>query len=319
MKLHNDRDAFLAILQQVNQSSGIRADILEKDYYVTLLLKELADKQGKLPAYFKGGTALYKALGTIQRFSEDIDLTVRIDDCSNTQAKRRLERAAQGYLSLTRTENKALEHNRKGSISCAYDYEPITGYVPDDALQRFGHVRIEATSFTVSEPTGPAEIAPVLYTQATDEQKGILDLQYDVAPFLIETINIERIFVDKIFAAEFYYERQEYFDVAKHIYDIAVMSQLDVIQDLLVDAKHLNKMIAYKRQEEGLRIGSDLVDKPFSEFTILSGLVVNADLSRAYSRMQEIYVFDDAYRIEHLLAYSTFSRVLQAAIDHLEG
>jgi len=312
VKLHNDHDAFLAILQQVNQSSDIRIDILEKDYYVTLLLKELADKQGELPAYFKGGTALYKALGTIQRFSEDIDLTVRIDDCSNTQAKRRLERATQGYQSLVRTENKELEHNRKGSISCAYDYEPIADYAPDDELQRFGHVRVEATSFTVSEPTGAMEIAPELYNQATDEQQQILELQFDVAPFSIETINVERIFVDKVFAAEFYYERQEYFDVAKHIYDIAVMSQLDTIKKLLGDTDHLNEMITYKRQEEDARIGSDLVDKPFNEFVISSGLEENADLVRAYNRMQEIYVFGDAYQLEYSVACPALANTLDA-------
>jgi len=314
VKLHNDHDAFLAILQQVNQASGIRADILEKDYYVTLLLKELADKQDKLPAYFKGGTALYKALGTIQRFSEDIDLTVRIDDCSNTQAKRRLEQAAQGYLSLMRTENKALEHNRKGSISCAYDYEPIADYAPDDALQRFGHVRIEATSFTVSEPTGVMKIAPVLYGKATDVQRQILESQFDVRPFSIETINVERIFVDKVFAAEFYYERQEYFDVAKHIYDIAVMCQLDAIKALLDDADHLSEMTAYKRQEEGARVGSDLVDKPFNEFVISSGLEANVDLVRAYNRMQEIYVFDDTYRIKYSMTCSALTEVLDILV-----
>jgi predicted nucleotidyltransferase component of viral defense system len=42
---------------------------VEKDYYVTLLLSELSTKQSCLPAYFKGGTALYKALGQMKRFS----------------------------------------------------------------------------------------------------------------------------------------------------------------------------------------------------------------------------------------------------------
>ena len=52
MKLHEDRYAFLAILQQIHAVSGVRLDILEKDYYVTLLLKELSEKQRTLPAYF---------------------------------------------------------------------------------------------------------------------------------------------------------------------------------------------------------------------------------------------------------------------------
>ena len=97
MNLHEDKFAFLNIINLVHEDSGIRSDILEKDYYVTLLLRELAGKQAELPAYFKGGTALYKAQKSIRRFSEDIDLTVCIDNCSNNQAKKRLELATKKY------------------------------------------------------------------------------------------------------------------------------------------------------------------------------------------------------------------------------
>ena len=78
MRLHTDSDAFTALLNLISDATGIRSDILEKDYYITLFLKELSEWQVELPAFFKGGTALYKALGCIRRFSEDIDLTVTI-------------------------------------------------------------------------------------------------------------------------------------------------------------------------------------------------------------------------------------------------
>ena len=61
MKLHEDRYAFLTIINLIHEISGIRGDIVEKDYYVSLLLQELAAKQSLLPAYFKGVTALYNA------------------------------------------------------------------------------------------------------------------------------------------------------------------------------------------------------------------------------------------------------------------
>ena len=93
MKLHKDKYAFLNIIGLIHEASGIREDIIEKDYYVTLLLKELSEKQAQLPAYFKGGTALYKAQKSIRRFSEDIDLTICIDEYSNSQSKKRLELA----------------------------------------------------------------------------------------------------------------------------------------------------------------------------------------------------------------------------------
>ena len=73
LTLHEDINAFRVLLENVHDRTGYRLDVLEKDYYVTLLLRQLADKQiNGLKAYFKGGTALYKALKNIRRFSEDI-------------------------------------------------------------------------------------------------------------------------------------------------------------------------------------------------------------------------------------------------------
>ena len=48
------------LILNINNRTGIRNDILEKDYYVCLVLKDLSSKQEKLQAYFKGGTAVYK-------------------------------------------------------------------------------------------------------------------------------------------------------------------------------------------------------------------------------------------------------------------
>jgi len=215
LRLHKDADAFSAIIGLINESTDIRLDVLEKDYYVTLMLKELSEWQDTFPIYFKGGTALYKALGSIRRFSEDIDLTVCVDGCSNSQAKKRLEKAASGYQSLPRTEKKALESNQRGAITCLYDYQSVSGDFLSDPLQRFGHVKVEATSFTVSEPFAPLQIAPLIYDKADNAQMATLRDEYGVMPFSLNTIRLERIFVDKVFASEFYYQRQEYFDVSK--------------------------------------------------------------------------------------------------------
>lgn len=81
-----------------SERSKIRGDIIEKDYYVCLILKELASKQKEYFAYFKGGTAVYKMLNVMKRFSEDIDLTVKVikDDSKNSN-KNRLKKSALNY------------------------------------------------------------------------------------------------------------------------------------------------------------------------------------------------------------------------------
>ncbi|MCM1559794.1 MAG: nucleotidyl transferase AbiEii/AbiGii toxin family protein [Butyrivibrio sp.] len=297
MRLHEDKLSFLNMIQLARDASGIREDIIEKDYYVTLMLKELSEKQDELPAYFKGGTALYKAQKSIRRFSEDIDLTVCIDGCSNSQAKKRLELATKKYHSLSRTGRKELEEDRKGSITAVYDYVPGVMVDMADPLQRFGYVKVEGTSFTVSEPVLDMEIEPVLYTYATQEQRAILREQFGVAPFLIKTIRLERIFADKIFAAEFYYKREMYFDVSKHIYDVSVMLGMQLIQKMLDSRDVLAEMTGYKRLEETRRTGSDLAEKKFKDFQILGSFADNPKLRETYNNMQKVYVFAQKDRI----------------------
>ena len=44
MKLHLDKYAFDTIISNISKRSNIRRDILEKDYYVTLILNEQAKR-----------------------------------------------------------------------------------------------------------------------------------------------------------------------------------------------------------------------------------------------------------------------------------
>lgn len=291
MNLHLDKDAFETLLLDIQERTEVRADIIEKDYYVTLMLKELAGNQSELHAYFKGGTALYKALGSIRRFSEDIDLTVVIHDCSSkTQASKRLKSAAKGYSSLARLDEEC--EDRKGSITAVYKYEPIIEVDESDALQRFGRVKVEATSFTVSEPTDLRVISPIIYELAGDEQKGILKNTFGVEPFEIGTIKLERIFVDKLFASEFYFSRGMFFDVAKHIYDIAVLFDQELIKKMLRDKALFGQMVQYKRRDELARAGGVPADVPMHRFTYMDELFSSEDFLKEFDHMQSIYIFD---------------------------
>src|SRR4051795_6216141 len=59
----------------------IAADVIEKDFWVCWTLKHIF-ALGPSPAQliFKGGTSLSKVYGVIERFSEDIDLSLSRED-----------------------------------------------------------------------------------------------------------------------------------------------------------------------------------------------------------------------------------------------
>ena len=45
MKLHEDKDAFGLLLENIHEKTGYRTDVLEKDYYVLLILQELFQRR----------------------------------------------------------------------------------------------------------------------------------------------------------------------------------------------------------------------------------------------------------------------------------
>lgn len=324
MKLHDSPDVFETIVLRIAEREDIRSDVLEKDYYVTLLLKELSLNQDKLKAYFKGGTALYKALSSINRFSEDIDLTVCDKDCSKTQGKKRLEQSAQGYTVLQRLTDDNENTNYKGNVTSVYGYVPIFSDIDNnDPLQRFGRVKVEATSFTTSEPWEAMEITPIIYTKATDEEREILEKEFDVVPFQLKTIKLERIFIDKLFAAEFYYircknsntdaEENYAFDVAKHIYDLMILYKHPKIIDLLSNPDLLKELVSLKREEEAIRKGGIQADLSIKDFSYTTILLHDKDFEVEYNRMQDIYVFKDVDKIPLSEAKAVFEII--KAID----
>lgn len=255
MNLHLNKELFRDMIDTLNTNTGIAVDIIEKDYYVCLILKELSKEQDYLKAYFKGGTAIYKVLENMNRFSEDIDLTVKVlNSESNTKNKKRLKESAFGYKleGLELIKEECIDN--KGSVTGVYKYTSVY----DDSeipLQRAGKIQVESTSFTVSEPTEKYYIEPLIYKLASKKEKKILEEKFGISKIEIEIIKLERMFIDKVFAAEFYYIRNMYMDVSKHLYDISILYNNEKIQKLLDNKKELLKLIEYKRQEEKVRIG----------------------------------------------------------------
>ena len=65
---------------------------IEKDYWVTYVLKNIALSDYHNQIVFKGGTSLSKAYQCIERFSEDVDLALlKTGKETNSQLKRLIE------------------------------------------------------------------------------------------------------------------------------------------------------------------------------------------------------------------------------------
>ena len=69
----------LYILDHVSSWKNITPESVEKDWWVTAVLKCMFELKAAPYMYFKGGTSLSKGWNLIDRFSEDIDIALYRD------------------------------------------------------------------------------------------------------------------------------------------------------------------------------------------------------------------------------------------------
>ena len=85
--IHEDRKQFIDVINITVQRTGFRAPLLEKDYYLTMILSRVHEISEDL--IFKGGTCLNKIYYSYYRLSEDLDFSMRLPEYTTTRGNRR--------------------------------------------------------------------------------------------------------------------------------------------------------------------------------------------------------------------------------------
>lgn len=77
MNLHLHEDEFQELIDATATTLHLPPEAIRKDYFITMILQQLEQSEFKDNVVFKGGTSLSKCYpNSIERFSEDIDLTL---------------------------------------------------------------------------------------------------------------------------------------------------------------------------------------------------------------------------------------------------
>lgn len=162
--LHKDRQLFRESIDVTVYQTGISAEAVEKDYYVTMILKYLAEKLDFI--VFKGGTSLSKCHNVIKRFSEDIDLT--IDTSLSQGQKRRVKTAIIEIVDLMGLEIINLENTKsRRDYNCyAIAYKSVLPSV-GEAVQPT--VLVETSYIAVSFPTSMLPVGNYIGSMMVEE------------------------------------------------------------------------------------------------------------------------------------------------------
>lgn len=238
--LHKHKEDFINAVNLASEYFHILPVIVEKDYYVTMILRELAERQGFV--VFKGGTSLSKCHKAIKRFSEDIDITIdsRLSQGQMKKLKEVIKDIAT-ELDLV-IPNIDETHSRRSYNRYILEYQSVL-FDSDDAVQ---NAVLMETSF--AEVSFPTVILPVhsyignmMIEEAPEEIKN-----FRLDPFEMKVQGLDRTLVDKVFAICDYYMQDRVKKHSRHIYDIykllPVVSQNEEFKNLIKDVRSVRAM-----------------------------------------------------------------------------
>ena len=156
MKLHEDLESFKTLIQMTASSFGVTPVYIEKDYWVTYVLKNLFTSEYKDKVIFKGGTSLSKAYSLIKRFSEDVDLQLINFEGSEHQKKslmKKIEAAA--TVGLIPQPNHPRENKRGNIRKTVYKYQKS---IEGEFFQASDDFIFEINGMSIPEPWEAKEI-----------------------------------------------------------------------------------------------------------------------------------------------------------------
>ena len=213
MYLHKE-EFFKDIVMDVSNRSGMTEDIVEKDYYITLILRELAGRNDDI--VFKGGTSLSKAHHIIDRFSEDVDIT--FTEHIGSARRKKLKYDIIGKIS----EEIELPILNWDKIESDKEYNHYDfGYESISEIQNPipPTVILETALMSYAFPTEEKEITSIIYDNLLESDKEILE-QYDLLPFSMKVQSLNRTLIDKMFALCDYYMLDKARRNSRHLYDV---------------------------------------------------------------------------------------------------
>ncbi len=216
MNLDKDREVFSQAIVQTAEYLQINPAIVEKDYYVTKMLKNLVDEEENI--VFKGGTSLSKCYKLIQRFSEDIDLNY------DNSGEKLTEGMRKKFSKLVKDIGYKLDMNlvNEAEIRSRRDFNRYSFQYPSEyAMESMNPFLIVETAIAIkSFPTEQLEADSFIYQFLLENNLNDLINQYQMKPFIVNVQSKERTFVDKVFAICDYYLSDNIKEHSRHLYDL---------------------------------------------------------------------------------------------------
>lgn len=298
--------------------NGISVETVEKDWWVTLVLRALFTSSFAEHISFKGGTSLSKCWNLIERISEDIDIAIDREflgfsgELSKTRISDKLRRASCTFVRDTMQSELKEQIVNLGAQPSLFDVRvnitPITTTDPEKIEIHYrsllppstyvlNKVIVEVSGRSMNEPLERVEVNSII-SQSLPKAKFADKL------FPIKAVSPKRTFLEKAFLLheEFAKETKEIRieRMSRHIYDLEKLIDTPIAQEALSDKGLYEAIVAHRQKFIGI--------KGFDYYTLMPQTIsfvppdeVIPYWKEDYSRMQSTMIYGESLPFNKLI------------------
>lgn len=229
MNLYTNKEAFNNAILVTSDNTNIAPDFIEKDYWISLVLKRLSESKYVDSVVFKGGTSLSKGHKLINRFSEDVDVGVILTPGKSGNKIKTLIRTVEKEIATDLTEKEVDGVTSKGSRFRKAVYEfPVTltqkqkSAVPESII-------VETNSFANPFPYHKLGIQSMIGEYLQSQGQDELVKKYDLEAFEVNVLDKEQTLIEKLVSLiRFSFDENPIESISgkiRHFYDLYYLLQ----------------------------------------------------------------------------------------------
>lgn len=196
MTLHKHKEILMPLITLTAERFGIDKIYIEKDYWITLILKELSQSKYSNEAVFKGGTSLSKGYELISRFSEDVDIALchnKLQSGNSIKSTiRSIEKSITEHLTEVKQDGLTSKGSRFRKSLYLYNSLFVKEYAP------YGSVIVEINSFANPYPYKKIIIDNFIAKYLRLIGKSELIKEYGIESFQLNVLDKRQTMIEKL-------------------------------------------------------------------------------------------------------------------------
>ncbi len=308
-------DTKFNVYNDTSRKIGLPAVAVEKDWWVVHTLAVIFSMQCAESLVFKGGTSLSKGWNLIQRFSEDIDLTLDrefLGFSGNLESSdiRKLRKKSFKFLTTNFVEELKLKFAEAGLNEVEVKFTEVKNHDQDPIIIEIYYnklteketylkpgVLVEVGSRSLKEPNSNQ-------TFSTFVAENLHERPFVDKAITIPIVNPERTFLEKIFLLHEEFQKKpdkiRVDRLSRHLYDIEKLSQTKFSKNALQDQELYNLIVAHRRIFNPIS-GIDFDNHSPDKIVFIPPPPLLANWKADYKQMQENMIYGESLHFEKMI------------------